>query len=90
MFGGGERRRRHTDFRDDLLRGLDAKTRDLREALDGVMMRRQEVGHVLIELAQMRLQQPQFVQGKREEPPIHGMQRGAGLERISQLIRRRP
>ena len=85
LSGRRERGRGDADFRDDLLRGLDAEPGDLGEALDGLVMRRQEVGHLLIEVAEMRLQQSEFFQRQREEPPIHGMQRGAGVERIRRV-----
>jgi hypothetical protein len=52
--GRGKRGRGHADFRDDLLRGV-AKPWDFREALDGIVMRCQKMGHLLIEVAEMRL-----------------------------------
>jgi hypothetical protein len=90
MTGGREGSGGHAHFRDDLLRGLDAEPWDLREALHRIVVRRQEERHLLIEVAEVRLQQSEFFQRQRQESPIHGMEPGTGLERISQLVRRRP
>ena len=53
------------DFRDDLLRRIDPKARDFGEALDGVMMCRKQVGHLLIELAEVILDHAQRAYGTR-------------------------
>jgi hypothetical protein len=39
---------RRTDFRDDLLRGIDAACGDLGEALHGVVVGHEQVGHLPI------------------------------------------
>jgi hypothetical protein len=43
------------DLRDDLLRGIDAESGDLGEALHRVVVGREQVGHLLIELAEVIL-----------------------------------
>ena len=47
-------------FRDDLLCRIDAEAGDLGEALHGVVVGRKQVGHLLIELAEVSLDQAQF------------------------------
>jgi hypothetical protein len=43
------------DLRDDLLCGIDAESGDLGEPLHRVVVRREQVGHQLIELAEVRV-----------------------------------
>ena len=57
------------DFRDDLLRRIDPKARDFGEALDGVMMCRKQVGHLLIELAEVILDHAQRAVRYEERGP---------------------
>jgi hypothetical protein len=50
------------------------------------MMFSREVRHLLIELAEVVLDQAQFVQRQLQEPAIHGIQRRARTEGIGQLV----
>ena len=52
------------------------------------MMRGEEVGHLLIQLAEMVLDQSQFFQRQLQKPPIHRIQRRARPEGVAQLVRR--
>jgi hypothetical protein len=49
------RRRRDGHHRGDLLRGIDAEAGDLREALHGVLMRREQVGDLLWSCTRFRV-----------------------------------
>jgi hypothetical protein len=63
---------------------------DFGKAVDGLVMRRQQVRHLLIELAKVVLQQPQFFERQRQEPSIDGVERRTGLKRVGELRRRGP
>ena len=88
MFGRGKRRCSGADFRDDLLRGIDAEPWHLREPLHRVVMCGEQARHFLVELADLFLDQVQFVQRHLQKPPVDGMQRRADAERVAQLFRR--
>jgi hypothetical protein len=70
--GGG------ADFRDDLLRGIDAESGDLGEALHRVVVGREQVDHLLIELAEVILDHAQFLQRELQQP-VNRMQRRTRL-----------
>src|SRR5207244_271752 len=76
-------------LRNDLLRGIHAEPWDFGEALHCLMMLGEEVGHLLIELAEVVLDQSQFVQRQLQEPAIHRIQRRACPEGVGQLSARR-
>jgi hypothetical protein len=61
-FADGEGCGGRADLRDDLLRGIDAESRDLGQPLHRVVMRGEQVGHLLIELAEVILDHTQFFQ----------------------------
>jgi hypothetical protein len=63
------------DLRDDLLCGIDAETGDLGEALHRVVVSREQVGHLLIELAEVILDHAQFFQRELQQPAVDEMQR---------------
>jgi hypothetical protein len=56
-----------------------------REALHLVMMLREQVGHLLIELAKVLLDQSQFLERQLQQPTIHRMQRRARAQGVGQL-----
>ena len=62
VFGRRERRGGGADFRNDLLRGISAQARYLGEPMHRIMMFSKEVRHLLIELAEVVLDQSQFFQ----------------------------
>jgi hypothetical protein len=84
-----ERRGGGADFRNDLRRGIDAQPRDFREALHRIVMSREELGHLVIKLAEVILDQTQFFQGQLQQPAIHGIEGRARPEGVGQLSRRR-
>ena len=86
--GGRKGCRRGADVRDDLLRGIDAETRDRRESLHGVLVYAQECRELLIEMLHVRLKEVQFLERHREQPAVEGMQIGRGSEGIAQLLGR--
>jgi hypothetical protein len=78
--------RRRADLRDDLLRGIDPESGDLGEALHRVVMCREQIGHLLIELSEVVLDHAQFVQRELQQPAVDRTQRRTGLEGIAQLF----
>ena len=50
---------------------------------------REQVGHLLIELAEVILDHAQFFQRELQQPPVNRMQRRTRLEGIAQLLGRR-
>ena len=68
------------------LRGIDAESGDLGEPLDRVVVRREQVGHLLIELAQMILDHAQFFQRESEQSTVDRMQRRGRVEGLAQLL----
>ena len=65
-----------------LLRGIDAESGDLGEALYRVVVGREQVGHLLIELAEVILDHAQFFQ-REPQPTVNRMQRRTRLEGIA-------
>jgi hypothetical protein len=65
---GGKRRRGGADLRDDLLRGIDAEAGDFGEAPHRVVVGREKVGHLLIELAEVTLDHAQLFQRELQQP----------------------
>ena len=86
--GEGNVAARRADFRDDLLRGIDAEAGDLGEALHRVVVGREQVGHLLIELAEVILDHAQFFERELQQPTVDRMQRRTRLEGIAQLLGR--
>ena len=74
MLGRGKGRCRGADFRDDLLRGINPKAGDFGEALHCVMVYRKQVGHLLIELAEVILDHAQFFQRELQQSAVDRMQ----------------
>jgi hypothetical protein len=72
-----------TDFRDDLLRGIDTEPRHFGQTLHGVVVMTEERRHLLIELAEVILDQSQFLQRQLYQSPIHGMEIHARTEGIA-------
>jgi len=54
------------------------------------MVCRKEIGHLLIKLAEVILDQAEFVQGELEQAAVDRMQRRAGAESVAQLRGRGP
>ena len=52
-------------------------------------MAREQLREFLVQLSDVRLDHLEFIERQREQPPVDGMQIGAGAERVAQLIRRR-
>jgi hypothetical protein len=89
VFGRWKRRRGGADFRNDQLRGIDAQARDFGHALHRLLMVGQELRHLLIELAEVILDQSQFFQRQLQKPAVHGIQRRARTQGVAQLRRGR-
>ena len=61
---------------------------DLGEALHRVVVSREQVGHLLIELAEVVFDHAQFFQRELQEPTVDRMQCPTRMEGIAQLLRR--
>ena len=78
------------DFRDDLLRGVDAQPGHLGQPLHPCLVVTEQPRHLLIQLAKVVVDDSQLLKRQGEQPPVDRMQRRAGAERVAQLRRRRP
>jgi hypothetical protein len=74
LLGSGKRGRRRAGFCDDLLRGIHAAPGDLGEAQHRIVVCHEQVCHLLIELTEVILDQPQVFQRELQLGAVAGMQ----------------
>jgi len=76
-----------TDFGNDLLCGVHSQTGHLRQPLDCILVRMEQTGHLLVQLADLLLEELQLLQRHLQEPSVHGLEVRARAERVAQLFR---
>src|SRR6516164_429014 len=74
------------DFRNDLLRGVHPQTGYLRQPLDCILMLAEQTGHLLVQFADLLVDQPTFLQRHLQQPPIDVVQLRTGAECVAQLF----
>src|SRR5215831_7609438 len=72
-----------TDFSNDLLRRVHTQTGYLRQPADGVFVLAEQAGHLLVQLADLLLEELQLLQHHFQQPSIHGLEVRARAERIT-------
>src|SRR5712691_249036 len=87
-FLGGKGRCGRADFGNDLLRGVHSQTRHFRQPLNGILVLAKETGHLLVQFADLLVDQSQFLQCHLQQPPVDGVQLRTRTERVAQLFRR--
>jgi hypothetical protein len=70
-----------------LVRGIDAQTRHLRPSPDCILVLAQKAGHLLIQVADLLLEESQPLQRRLQKPSVLGFEPRARAERIAQLFR---
>jgi hypothetical protein len=87
MFGRREGHRRGADFRNDLLRRVDAETGHGREALHRILVDSEERGEFVVQLLQVRINDLQLHKRHRQQSAVQRMQVRRGSEGIPELLR---
>ena len=64
------------------MRRLHAEAGHFGDALHGGLVVGDETRHFLVKGVEMRFEESQFLEGQLEEPPVDGMERRAGAERV--------
>src|SRR5260370_5933744 len=86
-FLGGKSRCGRADCGNDLLRGVHSQTWPLRQPLDFILVLAEQIGHLLVQLANLLVAQSQFLQRHLQQPPVDRAELGARAERVAQLCR---
>src|SRR5262249_39387239 len=75
------------DCGNDLLRRVHSKTGHFRQPFYSILMPAEQSGDLLVQLADLLLEELQLLQRHLEEPTVHGLEIRARAERITQLFR---
>jgi hypothetical protein len=70
-----------TDFGNDLLRRVHTQTGHLSQPLDRVLVLAEQTSHLLVQLADLLLEELQLLQHHLQEPSVHGLEVRARAER---------
>jgi len=85
---GRKRRRRRAHFGDDLLRRIHSQTGHFCRPLDLLLVGTEQGGHLLLELADLRVEALPVLDGHLHQPTVDGRDILAGAERVAQLLLR--
>jgi hypothetical protein len=58
-----------------------------RQPLDGILVLAEQTGHLLVQLADLLVDQSQFLQRHLQQPPVDSVQLRTGTQRVAQLFR---
>lgn len=83
---GREGRGYGANFSNDLLRSVRSQTGNLHEPLDSVLVRAEQTGYLLVQLADLLFEELQLFQGHLQKSAVHGLEVRRCVECVAQLF----